>query len=359
MIHKRFKHIVAMLLVIVLSIFVPIIGVQTISAESISVKKCYASYIPVSLVSGGPANQRVYGELCLPTGATPSTVQLLIHGATYDHNYWDYPGFNGKYSYVDSSVKSRYATFNIDRIGSGKSSHPLSTSIDLYSDAWVAHQLVQALRKGKVTGPTGSISFKKVIAVGHSYGTGVTWIESSKYHDVDAVILTGAIRELQYDTLLTKGAPNLYPASLDPKFGLFSQDLGYLTTRPGTRYQTLMEPGDVDPAVVEQDEKLKQTITATQMATFPIATMTVQDIRVPVLLVVGEKDTLFCGKSTDCSTPESVVKAEKSHLGPNVPSIDGYVLKGGGHDINLMRNAQDWFTYAVNWADQRIGSQVR
>ncbi|MCH5583961.1 alpha/beta hydrolase [Shimazuella sp. AN120528] len=358
MIHSRFKQVFIILFIIALSNFLPLFESQTVFAESTPEKQCYASNIPVSLTPGGPVNQLVYGELCLPKGKTPSTIQLLLHGITYDHNYWDFPGFDGQYSYVDAAIKSGYATLNIDRIGSGKSSHPLSTSIDMASDAWVAHQLVQALRGGKVVGPNGSIAFSKVIEVGHSYGSHISMEEATRYQDVDGIILTDPVRGFQSSTLeKVELTLNLYPASLDPKFGLLGQDLGYLTTRPNTRYQSFMKPGEVDSAVIDQDEKLKQTLTTTEITSLLVSLNTVQDIRVPVLLVMGEKDYLFCGSEADCSTPESVTNIEKPYLGPNVPSIDAYVLNSAGHDINFMKNNQDWFTYALNWTDQHFGTQ--
>ncbi|MGH3929526.1 MAG: hypothetical protein ACRDTF_06065 [Pseudonocardiaceae bacterium] len=45
------------------------------------------------------------------------------------------------------------------------------------------------------------IAFEKVVAVGNSIGTLVTWLEASRYRDVDAVILTGGTHKLRYETL--------------------------------------------------------------------------------------------------------------------------------------------------------------
>jgi pimeloyl-ACP methyl ester carboxylesterase len=329
-------------------------GVPITLGATTSTIECRANYIPVSLTKNSSKNQKVYAELCLPKGQKPSTVQVLLHGITYDHNYWDLPGFKNKYSYVDAATKKGYATLNVDRIGSGKSSHPLSARVDIFSDAWVAHQLVQALRKGSIDGPRGKIAFKHVIEVGHSYGSGITWIEASKYKDVDGVILTGALRDIRYDTLIKKITPSLYPAALDPKFGLLKQDVGYLTTRPGTRYKAFMAPGDVDPEVVKLDEKLKSTVTTTEMADIPLIINQKRDIRVPILLVMGENDTLFCDDGYDCSSAEVIIKRERSHFGSHVPSLDAYVLPKAGHDINFMKNAGDWFNYSLKWADKHI-----
>lgn len=38
-------------------------------------------------------------------------MQLLVHGATYNHLYWDFPHGPGYYSYVDAATAAGYATF--------------------------------------------------------------------------------------------------------------------------------------------------------------------------------------------------------------------------------------------------------
>ena len=45
------------------------------------------------------------------------------------------------------------------------------------------------LRSGAVDGN----AFRHVIMVGHSLGSIEAWIEDARYHDVDAVIITGAL----------------------------------------------------------------------------------------------------------------------------------------------------------------------
>ena len=51
--------------------------------------QCQALQIPVSLAPISGAS--LYGELCVPATGTPSVVQLLVHGATYNRYYSDRP----------------------------------------------------------------------------------------------------------------------------------------------------------------------------------------------------------------------------------------------------------------------------
>lgn len=130
----------------------------------------------------------IYSKLCFPKQGAENvqTVQLLTHGGTLDHTYWD---FSPGYSYVDAAAEAGYATFSYDRLGTGLSDHPDPIQVVQASiQVQVAHQLVQLLREGQV----GNASFKHVVGVGHSLGTALTQGVTTRYpRDFDAVILTG------------------------------------------------------------------------------------------------------------------------------------------------------------------------
>ena len=59
-------------------------------------------------------------------------------------------------------------------------------------------------------------AFAHVILVGHSVGSVEAWIEAARYHDVDAMIVTGALHALSPD--LPALQSDLYPAADDPEF---------------------------------------------------------------------------------------------------------------------------------------------
>jgi pimeloyl-ACP methyl ester carboxylesterase len=197
-----------------------------------------------------------------------------------------------------------------------------------------------------------AVAYDRVVLVGHSYGSWTSWIEATRYADVDAIVLTGVSHRMPLATALPK-ARNLYPAILDPQFGLASGlDPTYITTVPGSRYELFYEPAPVDPAVLAYDEATKQTMTLGELSAFPAILYTPLDIRVPVLLVNGTDDQLFCNAAaggTDCSSAEALLAAEASKLGTDVPRVDAYVLPGAGHDLNPMLNAEDYFAETQAW----------
>ncbi len=325
---------------------------------------CAGSDLPVRLSPEGPGGgapgEHVYVELCLP-GRPVSTVQVLVHGMTYDHRYWDFPdprGGTSRYSYVAAALRAGYATLALDRIGSGRSSHPFSRFVDIDSNAFVVHQAIQALRRGDIPAAGGTRpTFSSVVLVGHSYGSFTTWFESSRYHDVDAVILTGVTHRPNMPRGPIVVFSDLHSAVSDPAFAGNGWDPGYLTSKPGTRYELFYAPATADPAVVALDEATKQTVSSAEIDTFPRILGAPLDIRAPVLLVNGDRDGLFCGAApiaTDCSSPETLMAAERPYLGERLPSLDAVIVPGGGHDLNQMGNAAVLFDAAMRWTDRHL-----
>jgi pimeloyl-ACP methyl ester carboxylesterase len=355
-------------------------------------RECRDVQVPVALAPGQSADERIYGSLCTPSGRSPDTIQLLVHGATYTGLYWEFPdpsGGSDRYNYAAAANKAGFATLAIDRIGSGRSSHPLSTTITLESNAFTVHQVVAAIRRGQITAPDGK-QFHKVVYVGHSYGTVVGWVLSTDYgEDLDAVVFTANVRGVTVTALpLVYGS--VYPAALDPRFAEDGLDPGYLTTVPGTRDKFLYKPARFDPALVAFDEKTKSTVTATEL-TSPRGLLNLPplDVRVPTLLVVGSLDSQVCKENfdaiptvtgggagavdallapfedaplplpqqvrlarlggADCSSPETLIAYERPHLGPHVPSVDAFILPGAPHDLNQALNAEDYFTAVNDW----------
>jgi hypothetical protein len=121
--------------------------------------------ISVALAPGQPARYSVSGELFATedelVGGT--TVQVLVPGATYTLDYWDFGTVDGRtYSYARDVAAHGFPTFAFDEIGSGNSSHPPSNQVTLQSAAFVAHQVLQALRNGSIAG----VPFGKMILAG-------------------------------------------------------------------------------------------------------------------------------------------------------------------------------------------------
>jgi pimeloyl-ACP methyl ester carboxylesterase len=280
----------------------------------------------------------------------------LLHGITYARYYWDLPYQNEHYSYVRAATKRGYATFNLDRIGNGASDHPANSFlVDLYSNAFVVHQVVEALRAGQV----GSTSFEKVIVVGHSMGSMVTASYASSFPgEADGIILTGFLHSINWDFAYASLIPNLYPALLDPKFTGQFTDPYYMTTKPDTRGVFYYLP-NTDPQVVTLDESLKQIVTYAEFLTGPDVVYDQSSLQItgPVQMVIGQYDYLFCGPEVNlnCSDQVSVQDYEETKFSTSA-CLETAVINDAGHDLNLHMNAHATYSQMLSWADRQVGS---
>ena len=298
------------------------------------------------LAPGDATVWHVAGWLC-GSSANGGTVQLEVPGGWYSHMYWDWPQDPSRYSYVRAAASAGYASFAVDRIGTGQSDHPRSAQVTLPSEAYVTHQLIGDLR----TGAIGGVAFGKVILVGHSYGSFLAVYEAAAYHDTDGLILTGALVSPQgtgYPALFS----SLYPAQLDPRFAAGNLPAGYVTTLPGTRGSLFYDQQTADPAVIALDEQTKETATAGEAATFYQWETITGQVHVPVLSAVGDRDRFFC--QVRCGTPGSATTLEPAFWAPDA-CYEQFVLPNSGHDIDLHPNAPLFFAAAADWATRRVG----
>ncbi len=327
-------------------------------AVGLSALNCSDHTLAVAITDLGPADQTMWGQLCYRGSQEPATVQLLVHGASYNHLYWNFPYGNGYYSYVDAATAAGYATFDIDRIGDGNSSHPPSADVDLTSGAIALHDAVTALRTGAVDGH----AFQHVIMVGHSLGSVEAWIEAGTYHDVNAVIITGALHAIN-PNLPELAASDVYPAVDDPKFASSGLDDGYITTVPGTREALFYDPATADPAVVALDEATKDTSTVGELdgllvlESEPVSEQPSTEISVPVFVIVGADDNIFCTGVTayNCASAASVQSFESQYYSP-AAHLKVAVVPDTGHDLALSTTAPITDALMIGWSLSVVAS---
>jgi len=314
-------------------------------ASALAGGTCQNVTVPVALAAGQSANQSLAGTFCVPSTWAPGThdVDVLVHGATYDRSYWDWPQNSPTYSYVSRTLQAGRATFAYDQLGSGGSSRPASASLNPGSVAYVMHQAVQWVRGQGYTQVTG---------VGHSFGSMAAIDEAATYHDVDRLVVTGLFHADGPYALL--GVPDFYPAALDPAFIGHISDLGYLTTTPGTRGGLFYNTTTADPAVIVYDEAHKDVVSATQFSLgltefeVPAGLNVAAGVTVPVLSISGQQDGITCGLLLDCNNPAQV-QANETAFYTGAPSVTTAVVPDTGHDINLHPSAASSFATINSW----------
>jgi hypothetical protein len=301
---------------------------------------CTADRVPVA---GG--SQTMAGTLCRPAPGA-DTVVVLVPGATYDQTYWNFPYAPDTYNFRLALNRAGYGTFTLDRLGTGASSKPLSVLLTSSAQASAIHEVISGLRSGAV-GP----GFAHLILGAHSLGSVEAVVEAATYHDEDALLITGLSHDPNYLSLAALVA-DTYPAALDPltaKQGYSLIDVGYFTTHPGVRSAHFYGPS-YDPNVLAADEGTKSVYSlAEPLDGAPLALIlpTTASIAVPVLIVNGGADPIFCN-STTCASSSALRSAEAPRYGA-VPCLSAYVLPDSGHDVNLAPNTALYQNRVLSW----------
>jgi len=276
-------------------------------------------------------------------------VFVLVPGATYSREYWDFQYQPDTYSFSRALAQRGYATFAIDRLGTGQSSHPLSLTITDLVQVDAVHQVITRLRAAGFDGHP----FSRILLAGHSLGSALSIVASGTFHDVDGLVVTGSSHRVNPIKLTQILSDGVHPAIFDPQFVGMSLDPGYLTTRPGTRKESFHDPGIVDPAVIERDEATKDVTAATEIpdAVALGELLSYSDrVTAPVLLAVGGEDTVFCGGLSDCSSAGTLLAQEQPYYA-NAACLSAFVMAGAGHAMNLHPTAPIAQTRVADWAD--------
>lgn len=313
--------------------------------------QCEQVLFPIALAAGEPADHTVVGWLCSRGPIENKTLQILVHGATYDHNYWDWPVMAERYSYVRAATAAGYATLALDRLGHGESSRVAGDVLDLNMGAFALHQVIQHMRNGTVdTQAFGPATADRVLLVGESIAGNLVWLEAGTYHDVDGLVIASSAHV--FSVGFADVVKYTVPVETDPLLKSRGFPANYFTTKMGTRGRLFYYAQNTDPAVIERDEILKQTITYAENTTVGPTLPISKQIDVPTLITVGNFDFLFCTPPS-CTETHSL-DGETAEFGTGA-CAELVIVPNAGHNLNLHRNAQDYFATVREWADRRVG----
>lgn len=312
---------------------------------------CDTRTVPVKV---GLSSWTVSGTYCRPATGAPDSAFVLVPGASYTREYWDFQYQPETYSFSRALVRRGYATFAIDRIGTGRSSKPLSLLVTSSAQASAIHQVISRLRGAGFDGH----GFSRVLLAGHSLGSGISILEAATFGDVDGLVVTGLSHSLNLANFTLLFASYIHPAILDPKYAGTTLDPGYVTTRPGTRKLAFHDPGQVDPAVIARDEATKDVFSLTELpdAVALAVLLSYSDrITAPVMVLVGSEDSLICGTlGSDCRSG-ATLRAQEQPSYSNARCLSAATMPGVGHDLNLHPTAPLAQQRVADWADAIAG----
>lgn len=285
--------------------------------------------------------------LGIPEGGG-SSLAILVAGATYSHDYWDWPTDRAKYSFVRWMNEQGFATLNFDRLGIGASEHPPAADVTIEAHAHIVNHLVKMARSGDL----GGVPFEKVALIGHSLGSLIVGAAAATYGGVDAVVETGApgyvgVPKDNDETALAW----MHPARADPRFAGTQVADGYFTTHPGGRAPIFFWHEQIDQQVVADDEEVKETCTVGEMAQIGTAAALVNRIEVPALVIVGERDEIVMAMA-DGQSVEAILEQAAS-LAP--ANFQFAIVPGMGHNLTMHLHAREGYKGIGRFLKEHLG----
>jgi len=272
----------------------------------------------------------IKGTFCRPppTVKPHGTLQLLVHGITYNRAMWTGLGVSGAYNWHAYATKAGYHTLSIDRLGHGDNPQRPDPFDIVQGSLHVAilHQITGLVRRGDAA--TGIPAFKRAVYIGHSYGSLLGNLFSIQHPgDIDAYVLTGFSSSLAIPPALIGSL--FSAAEVSPR--LAGLDLGYVTINTEATRTATFYAGGFDPAVAHLDFAVADT-TAVEELLGPGIISSTSPYTGPVFIVTGDKDVIFCGggPSTCAATLNKTVE-----LYPSSGNFGTFVVPNSGHTLCL------------------------
>ncbi len=277
---------------------------------------------PVTLSDGNTYD--VIGYLYYKGSVRRRPLQVLVHGVSYTHEYWDIPSFeNREYSYARYMAREGYAVLALDMLGTGESSRPDGDFLDLAETAESVHQVITEMR---TRGGIFKAPFERVALVGHSNGAIISTFVQSVYGDADVLVNTGF-------------SFTPHPIPIPPEAISEMLQSSYISLPPETRAAVFYDSTTADPAVIGFDNTaIADTVARGQLLSLLAVSddpllAGVADVTSPVFIQFGETDTL---------QPASYADADAA-LYTNARSVTKALVPDSGHILN------GHFTAPIGW----------
>lgn len=257
--------------------------------------------LPAQLVGGTYNISARYCEPLAKIEQRQNTLQLLVHGLTYDKDYWSGvktsdigPGHDA-HSWVYYAAQQGYATLAIDRLCNGRSSRPDGiVECQLPLQAAIINEVIAQARSGELQ-PT-PVAFDRIIYAGHSFGSLVGNYISATYPDsIDELHLTGFTEKLAVGGATVAINPGFLPANIFAPTRFPSLDPSYLvpTSKSGVRKSYYY--GDFSDAMADYEFPRFGTATLGEMVSVSYGQMSAPNFKGDIFVLNGDNDEVFCG----------------------------------------------------------------
>jgi pimeloyl-ACP methyl ester carboxylesterase len=236
-----------------------------------------------------PADGRRYelrGWLTAPKDHDGRSVALYLHEYSFASHFWRFP--DDRYDYAAALARAGHASVVIDRLGYGTSPIPEGTATCLGAHADMAAQIVKQLR---------ARGYRRVALAGHSVGAAIAELTYHSFGGVDALALfgwahNGYTRESLQESFVQGGV-----CTRGGEAKREGAESGYAYYGQSPENFKALAFHDAEPDVFARMAALRERDpcgdAATLTASVAFDASKAADVKVPVLLVMGEEDKVF------------------------------------------------------------------
>jgi pimeloyl-ACP methyl ester carboxylesterase len=304
-------------------------------------------------------------QLCVPPeGSKKDHLQVVTHGYAFDKRYWDSEINPAEYSYVESAMNAGYSVLTYDRLGTGKSPKPdaytgLSATVELE----MLREISQMARNGDLMKhvSSGDIdteqSFNKIIHVGHSFGSILTWALLTTYPQVsDGAVLTSYILNTYVSMLRLASFGVEFAPTTDP--ALFSDfSSGYFVQNSAAALQSgffstftnkTTGIGGFEPELLDYAFSIRQPTGVSDWTTPALLNIgAAPGFTGPVQFMIAEFDYVVClGDCRGVYDPATI-----RELFSNALDVNFYIQEGSGHGLTMHKGANVGYKVSLDWLD--------
>ncbi|KAG6006666.1 hypothetical protein E4U21_006811 [Claviceps maximensis] len=283
-------------------------------------------------------------------------LQILTHGVGFDRSYWDYPFHSWNYSYVREAVRDGYSTLTWDRLGVGESSHGDAVNeIQITLEIAALKAITEMARAGQLSHV--SHKFKKIIHVGHSFGSAMTYGLTAMYPRIsDGIVLTGFSQVSKYMAYFSLGAgfaPVNKIRSLADKYGA-----GYFAPLSKVGVHTnFFGPDNFDPRLLDSAYKTGQAATVGELLTVGSGPSS-SDFAGPVMIITGDRDIPFCGGNCMGNSETNLIEQSKDNF-KKAKVFNATVVPDIGHALNFGYPAHRAFDIIKAFVKCNVGPPLK
>lgn len=251
-----------------------------------------------------------------PRNRRSGTLQVLVHGNSYDHRYWNAATINGQdYSYAAHMTVQGFDLLAIDLPGVGDSDRPEGHSVTLQAVGAALGDLVASLKKPDTI---PGYSFDHVALIGHSMGASISVYTEARWPAADSLVVTAT--GFFPGRPRSAWAPGVREALLGEPYAL--------VPKPG-RLKFYHEP-QADPEIISYDNDVLRTPVPSRLWADCIALQDdpnagFADVTCPVFIQLGEYDPIL---------PAEYAEEERA-IYRSAPDTTVDQIADMGHSFNL------------------------